>query len=166
MDPLEALRSRRSIRHFQSAAPVPREVILEIVDAGRLAPTANNIQPWEFVIVQDPKTRMAISDLTDYGKFIAEAPVCIVVFCKSTKYALEDGGAATENLLVAATALGLGSCWVAGDKKRYAEAVRKLLGVPEGYRLVSLVCIGISAKPTPSLAKRSVEEVIHWERFS
>ena len=165
MDALDALKRRRSARHYQSTA-VPRDVVREIVDAGRLAPTANNIQPWEFVIVQDAKIRKAIADLTDYGKFIAEAPVCIAVFCKSTKYALEDGSAATQNLRVAATALGLGSCWVAGDKKQYASALRDLLGVPEGYRLISLVSIGLSAKPTPSLAKRPLEDVIHWERFS
>jgi nitroreductase len=164
MEALEALKTRRSVRHYESTA-VPRDVIRDIVDAGRLAPTANNIQPWEFVVVQEAKIRKAIADLTDYGKFIAEAPVCIVVFCKSTKYALEDGSAATENLLIAATALGLGSCWVAGDKKKYGEAIRTLLRVPEGYGLISLVSIGFSAKKGPSPSKRPVEEVIHWERF-
>lgn len=165
MDALDALKNRRSVRHYLGTA-VPRDVIREIVDAGRMAPTANNIQPWEFIIVQDAKRRKAVADLTDYGKFIAEAPVCIAVFCKATKYALEDGSAATQSLLVAATALGLGSCWVAGDKKQYAAALRELLGVPEGYRLISLVSIGLSAKPIPSLSKRSLEEVIHWEHFS
>lgn len=102
--------------------------------------------------------------LTDYGKFISEAPVCIVVFCRDTKYYLEDGSAATTYILLAAATLGLGSCWVAGDKKAYAEQVRDFSGVPDGYKLVALVPIGYPAEEQQKM-KRSLTEVTHWESW-
>jgi nitroreductase len=81
--------------------------------------TAVNIQPWEFVVVTEPAVLRKIAELTDYGKFIAEAPVCVLVLCAERKYYLQDGSATTENILLAARAHGLGSCWVAGDAKHY-----------------------------------------------
>jgi nitroreductase len=165
MDALEALCTRRSVRRFKPD-PVERSQIEQIVDAGRLAATANNLQPWEFVVVMDEKMRMRLAQITDYGKFIAQSPICIVTFCKDTKYFLEDGSAATQNMLVAARALGLGSCWVAGDKKAYADQIRSLLGVPAGYRLISLVAVGYPAESPSGAGKRALKEVLHWERYS
>lgn len=165
MDALEVLRTRRSIRRFRPQA-VEREKIETIIDCARLAPSANNLQPWEFVVVTDQKKREDIARLTGYRKFIREAPVLLAVFCKNTKYYLEDGCAATENILLAAWALGLGSCWVAGDKKPYAEEVQRYLGVPEGYRLVSLVAMGYPASVSRGrFFKRDLKEVLHWEKF-
>jgi len=163
MDCIEALKTRRSIRVYEDK-PVPKELLEEIVNCARLAPTAINIQPWEFIVVTDAETRKKIADITDYGKFIAQAAACIAVFCKETKYYLEDGCAATTNLLNAAHALGLGGCWVAGDKKPYCEQIRQLLGVPEGYLLVSLNSIGYPAEK-PEKGKRTLSEVLHWEKF-
>lgn len=164
MEALVALKERRSVRRYERRE-VPRDLVEEIIDCGRLAATANNRQPWLFVAVSNEETRRRIAALTDYGKFISEAPVCIAVFCRrKEKYYLEDGSAATQNMLVAATALGLGSCWVAGDKKGYAEGVRLLLGVPEEYTLVSLVAVGYPADAGGRTGKRSLAEVMRWER--
>lgn len=163
MDALEALRTRRSVRVY-AERPVARELIESIVDCGRLAATARNEQPWAFVVVTDAAMRRRVAGLTDHGRFIADAPVCIAVFCRDGKYYLEDGCAATQNMLVAARAHGLGSCWVAGDKKEYVGSVRDLLGVPKDYRLVSLVTVGYPAA-VPQPVKRPLDEVLHWERF-
>jgi nitroreductase len=163
MDVRECLRTRRSIRAYQDK-PVPKEIIAEVIDCARMSPSAINIQPWEFVVVTAPETRKKIADLTDYGKFIANAPVCVAVFCKDTKYYLEDGSAATMAILLAAWSHGLGTCWVAGDKKHYAEPIRQLLGVLEGYKLVSLIAMGYPAE-NPTKEKRPLSEVLHWERF-
>lgn len=163
MEALKCLKERRSIRKF-SKREVPKEIIEDIIDCGRLAATAINIQPWEFVVITDQKKRKEIADITDYGKFISQAPVCCAVFCKDTKYYLEDGSAATENILLAATAYGLGSCWVAGDKKRYTEEIRKFLNVPADHKLVSLIAIGYPAEK-PQVAKRPLPEVLHWETW-
>ncbi len=160
---MEALKTRRSVRSY-TGEPVSRQTIEEIVDCGRLAATANNLQPWEFVVVADPQRLREVANLTDWGKFIPQAGACIAVFCKETKYYLEDGSAATQNMLVAAHAHGLGSCWVAGDKKHYADPIRRLLGVPEGFKLISLVALGKAAE-RPQKAKRPLAEVLHWEKF-
>jgi len=164
MDALEALKTRRSVRKYTNQ-PVSKEDVETMVDAGRLAATARNEQPWEFVVVTEASVRKELARIAEYGKFIADAPVCIVVFGKDSKYYLEDGCAATQNILVAARALGLGSCWVAGDKKPYADDIRKLLGVPDGYKLVSMNAIGHAEGPSTMPSKRSLGEVLHWERF-
>lgn len=119
MDALRAIKTRQSVRVYQTKR-IPLELLEDLVDCGRLAATARNIQPWEFVVVTNKVMRARIADLTEYGKHIARAPACIAVFCQETKYYLEDGAAATQNILLAATAHGVGSCWVAGRQ----EAVR------------------------------------------
>ena len=163
MDCIEALKTRRSVRNYTGQA-VTREALEDIVDCGRLAATANNFQPWEFVVVTDPQALGAITDLAEYGKFIAQAGACIVVLSKDTKYYLEDGSNASQNMLVAAHAHGLAGCWVAGDRKPYADTIRKLLGAPEGFKLISLLAIGHPAE-RPQKQKRTLAEVLHWEKF-
>jgi nitroreductase len=157
------LKTRRSVRAY-TRAPVPRKIIEDIVDCGRLAPTANNVQPWEFVVVTDPELLRRIAVITEYGKFIADAPVCVVVLSRDTKYYLEDGSAATENILLAARAHGLASCWVAGDKKPYASEICRLVGAPRGCKLVSLIPIGYPAE-SPEKTKRPLSDVLHWEKY-
>jgi nitroreductase len=163
MDALQALTTRRSVRVYR-ADPVPRDLIEQILEAARHAATANNLQPWEFVVVTDRAARQRLTAATDHGQQIALAPVCIAVLCKDCKYYLEDGANASQNLLTAAHALGLGACWVAGDKKPYADEVCELLGVPPGYHLVSLLTVGYAAEQ-PVLPKRPLADMIHWERF-
>lgn len=163
MDAIEALKTRRSVRAY-THDPVPREVMEDIVDCGRLAATAINIQPWEFVVVTNRDSLQRLAALADYGKFIANAAACVVVLCKNSTYYLEDGSNASQNILLAAHAHGLGACWVAGDKKHYAEAVCKEVGAPAGYKLISLIPIGHPAE-TSHKKKRSVVEVLHWEKF-
>src|SRR5512141_1425231 len=123
MDAIEAIKSRHSSREF-SPEPIDRAIIEDLIDCARVAPSGRGEQPWEFVAVTDKVMRERIANLTSYGRFIAQAPLCIAVFCRATTYYIEDGAAATENILLAATAYGLGSCWVAGDKKDYAPDVR------------------------------------------
>jgi nitroreductase len=139
------IKSRHSVRKFKPD-PVDEHAVRDAIECARHAPTAMNLQPWLFGIVRDKKMLEAIAALTDNGKFIAQAPLCIAVFGeKKAKYYLEDCCAATENLIIALQAQGIGSCWVAGDKKAYAEPVRKLLNVPDEYTIVSLVPAGLPA---------------------
>ena len=163
MDAIEAIKRRRSVRKYLPEN-VPAEIVDQIVDCGRLAATARNMQPVRFVVVTDRAVRIAIARSATNGPFIADAPVCIAVFSEDVPYYLEDGAAATQNMLVAATALGLGSCWVAGARKPYAESIRKLLGVPEGMRLISLVAVGYPAE-VPNPPKKPLSEVLHRERW-
>jgi nitroreductase len=142
MDAIECLKTRRSVRAYLDT-PVPKEIIEDLVDCGRLAATAINIQPWVFIAITDASTRKTLADTADF---------------------LEDGSAATQNILNAARAHGLGSCWVAGDKKPYAPKIAEMLGVPSDYKLISLIAIGHPAQ-IPSPAKKALSEVLRWERF-
>ncbi len=164
MDAMQVLVSRRSVRKFKSK-PVPRELLEAIVNTGRLAPTARNVQPCAFVVVTDSGLRAALTEINEYGKFIAQAPACIVVLSQPTKYYLEDGSAATTNMLNAAAACGLGACWVAGDKKPYAARIVELVGAPPDMRLVAQIAVGYPDE-TPAIEKRPLAEVLHWEQFT
>jgi nitroreductase len=163
MDAIACLKTRRSVRLYRDT-PIDRSIVEDIVDCARLAATANNVQPWTFIAVDDPELRKMIAGMSEWGKFIAQAPVCVAVLCRRTRYYLEDGSAATQNLLNAARAHGLGSCWVAGDKKAYATAIAELLGAPADTLLVSLVALGKPAED-PSPAKKPLREVLRWNRY-
>jgi nitroreductase len=163
VDAIECLKTRRSIRAYEPTA-VPRAIVEDIVDCGRLAASAINIQPWLFVAVDDEELRRRIAEATDYGKFIEQSPVCIVVFCRNVKYFVEDGSAATQNILNAARAHGLGSCWVAGHQKAYGGTIRTLLGLPDDYALVSIVALGHAAEER-NPDKRPLSEVLRWNRY-
>ena len=140
------IKSRHSVRKYKPD-PVDEITIRDVLECARHAPTAMNLQPWLFGVVRDRDLLKKIADLTDHGKFIADAAICIAVFGeKKAKYYLEDCCAATETIILGLQSYGVGSCWVAGEKKEYAEAVRKLLDVPGNYTLVSLVPAGFPAE--------------------
>lgn len=163
MDTIQALKTRRSVRAYTSE-PIPRAVLEDIVDCGRLAPTAMNDQPWEFVVVTDKEKIRCLAQTTGHANFLAAAPACIVVLAKATDYFDEDCSAATENILLAATAYGLGSCWVAAEKQAYAPELCRLVGAPEQLRCFSMVALGYPAEQ-PQKEKRPLTEVLHWEAF-
>jgi len=164
MDVMAAIRARCSVREF-APKDIPEKLVEEIVDAGRLAPTARKEEPWDFIAVTEKKTLKTMADIADHGKFIENAACAIVVCCKDTKYYLEDGCAATENMLIAAAGLGLGSCWVAGDKKAYCRKILELVKAPNGYKLISIVALGYPANPPRPPEKRPLKKVLHWQNF-
>ncbi|MCQ9207947.1 MAG: nitroreductase family protein [Omnitrophica bacterium] len=164
MDTFSAINKRASVREYQSR-PIEKDLLEKLIDAGRRAPTARAVEPWEFVVIQDRETLKTLGKIATSGGFIKDALACIAIFCQDTKYYLEDGSAATENVLLAAVELGLGACWVAGDKKPYVDEVAGLLGVPAGFKLISLIPLGWPKKEIKQLKKRNLEQVIHWEKF-
>ena len=158
------IKSRHSVRKFKPD-PVGDLVIADALECAARAPTAMNVQPWLFGVIKNKDIRSKVAELADHGKFIAECPLCFAVFGeKKQTYYLEDCCAATENLILALQAHGISSCWVAGEKKPYAEAVRKLLKVPEGYTLVSLVAAGDPAEITIT-PKKDMKHVTFFEEF-
>ncbi len=166
MDFIEIIKTRRSVREYQERQ-IPRDALEKIVDAARFAATARNVQPWEFIVITDAGVLNKIADLAENGRFIADAKACIAVFSIDTKYYLEDGCAATENIMLAARSLGIGSCWVAGDKKPYCSDVAKLLNAPGTHKLVSLISLGYpkSESEFKVKEKRALEDLLHWEKF-
>ncbi len=164
MDTFDAIKKRISVREY-SDKPVEKEKLEKMVDAGRLAPTARGEEPWEFIVVTRKDKLKELAGITDHGKFLAEAGAAIAVFCKDTKYYLEDGCAACENILVAAADLGVSSCWVAGDKKLYGSLIARALGISETFKLISIISLGYPKTPPTPHKKRPLKEVLHWEKF-
>lgn len=161
MDALEAIRKRRTVRNF-TGAPIPRADLETIVDAGRLAASGYNRQPWDFIVVTD---RSMIEQLKIAAQWMEKASAIIaVVLDPSTKYWLEDGAAAVQNMLVAATALGYGSCWLEGYTLPLESQFKALLNVPKEKRLLTLVPVGVPVE-WPTKEKKPLEQVLHWERY-
>ncbi|MEN6442449.1 MAG: nitroreductase family protein [Methanoregula sp.] len=158
------IKGRHSIRKFKPL-PVDDAAIHEAIECAVHAPTAMNLQPWLIGTIRDKTLMLKIAGMTDHAQFIADANVCFAIFGERTaKYYLEDCCAATENLILGLHAHGVGSCWVAGDKKDYAEDVRKLLHVPEKYTLVSLVPAGLPADISIA-PKKEIKKILFSDTY-
>lgn len=161
MDTLDSIRKRRSIRRFTNES-VPRADLETIVDAGRLAATGSNRQPWDFVVVTG---RVTIEQFMVSGVWIGQAAaVIVVVMDPASRWWVEDGAAAIENMLLASTALGYGACWVEGDALPREEQFKTLLEVPPEKRVMALIPVGVAAE-TPLPEKKPLEAVLHWEKY-
>jgi len=173
MDILEAIRGRRSIRAFRSK-DVPEETVEKLVDAARCAPSAGNIQPWEFIIVRKPETRRGLAEAALAQTFIEEAPIVIVVCANENRssmgygargkslYCLQDTAAAIQNMLLTAYSLGLGSCWVGAFRE---DEAREVLEIPRGIRPVAIVPIGYPAETPSPRSKRAIDRTVHYETY-
>jgi nitroreductase len=161
VEALEAIARRRSIRVY-TGDPVQREHLAQIVDAGRLAASGNNRQPWDFIVITD---RSTIVQLRVVAGWLQKAGAVIaVVMDPASRWWVEDGAAAVQNMLIATTALGYGSCWLEGYSLQFEERLKILLNVPPGRRLTTLVAVGASTdRPQPD--KKKLDQVLHWEKF-
>ncbi len=168
MDTLEAIHKRRSVRRY-APEPVPEEHLREILDAAVAAPSAGNIQPWKFYVVREFSVRRGLAEAAYGQRFIEEAPVCIVVVAipeMSARrygdrgwnlYCIQDTAAAVQNILLAATSLGYGTCWVGAFNE---EDVARVLKLPEGERPVAMVPVGKPAESPPPRPRR--RDVFVW----
>src|SRR5450756_2227885 len=140
MDVFEAAQERRSIRTYQDK-PVPREKLEKILEAGRLAPSEKNIEPWHFIAVTDAEKRKALSGGM-WAKFLAQAPL-VIVACGDKKvspdwYAI-DVALAVENMVLTAVSEGLGTCCVGSFSEKDVKAVVK---VPENFEVLLMLAVG------------------------
>ncbi len=141
----EAIHQRRSIREF-STAPVPAELLHEIITAGIWAPSGLNNQPWRFKIVRDPLQQTALAQHTKYGHIILAAPALIAVYLDQE--AMYDpvkdhqaAGACIQNMLLAIHALGLGGVWL-GQILGNKTAVNAILGITDRFDLMAIIALG------------------------
>jgi len=165
MDTLQAIKERRSIRKYDPKA-VPEEKLTQILEAGRWAPSAGNSQPWKFIVVRDEKVKDELARVAVYGSFMAEAPVAIAVVIDphASNHPVEDGAAATQNILLAAHALGLGTCWIGSYDSGYEESVKEVLGIPRDKRVLSLISLGYPAE-SPTKGRVELSELVCHDRY-
>jgi len=173
MDVFEAIKKRRSIRAFKDAN-IPNSIIEKLIDAARWAPSAGNIQPWEFIIVRKTETKRKLAAAALSQTFIEEAPVVIVVcadYQRSARqygsrgealYCIQDTAAAIQNIHLAATAMGLGTCWIGAFQE---ESVKELLKIPDGIRPIAIIPLGYPAESPSPRPRRPLREIVHYEVF-
>lgn len=161
MELFEAIQKRRTVRSFTGDA-IPRQDLERIVDAGRMACSGRNLQPWDFIIVTQKETLAYFEQDTEWvGK---AAAVIAVVVDPSSRWWLEDGAAASENILLAATALGYAGCWLEGVTLEREADYKVLLAIPGRKRLFTLIPIGVPTE-LPEKDKKPLEQILHWEKF-
>jgi nitroreductase len=165
---LETLFSRRSIRAYEQE-PVPDELLRDLLEAAMAAPSAVGKDPWRFVVVRERGMLQRISDGLPNGKMLATAGAGIVV-CGDLRdahdhqlsFLLQDTSAATENILLAASALGLGACWLGvHPREERMEHVRKLLGLPREIVPVSVISVGWPAERKEARTRYADSKVHH-----
>jgi len=170
MDALDLMLARRSVRRY-TARDVSAEDERKLIEAAFAAPSANNARPWHFVFVRDPDTRTRLKAMHEWTGMLAKAPLVVAVLGRDedNPWWIEDCAAATENILLMATALGLGSVWcgmredateVGGCEKACCE----VLHIPPGWRVLALVGIGHPAeKKKPRTQLQTTK--LSYERF-
>jgi len=172
-DILSTIRERRSVHRFLSE-PVAWSAIETVLEAGRWAPSRFNTQPWQFIVIQDPETRGKISQIiqrfTIAWEGVVQAPylICTLVDpAMDDRHFVEAGAVATQNMALMATSLGLSTYWIGllngYDKPESAEAeIARLLAVPKGYRIISLLPVGKPAYKATGERKK-LEHLVHFE---
>ena len=143
---LPAIMNRRSVR-FYTADPVSDADVEEVLKAGFCAPTGHAAAAWHVVVVRDQAVKDVLAGIHRWSKILARVPVVIIV-CVDTSVAdlwIEDGSAFMENMMIQATEMGLGTCWVA-MRGREEETVRKALGVPDDFGILAAMALGYSAR--------------------
>ncbi|MFW9959517.1 MAG: nitroreductase family protein [Candidatus Thorarchaeota archaeon] len=166
MDVIKTIRERRSIRKYKSAE-VSEEDVDVILQAGRWAPSASNKQPWHFIVVRNAGLRLKLADAHAYGRFMKESPVVIVVLGdprKHPRYHLADPHNAVQNMLLAAYAQGLSTCWMGVRDTDIEPAFRELLSVPEDLRVICAVSVGFGDQERTS-TRYPLEEIVSWEKY-
>jgi nitroreductase len=165
MSLIDLILSRRSIRNYESR-DIPEEVLRQILEAGRQAPSAANRQPVRFVVVTDHSILKKLCD-TFITRFVKSTPVAIagcadVKSFLTGKWAVVDATIAMQNMVIAAWALGIGSCWIGACNE---ERVRKLLKIPYEWRFIALLTLGYPAEQPKSRKKKKFEDLFNFNSF-
>ena len=168
MDYLELIRKRRSIRRY-SPAPLPEDALETVLEAARLAPSSGNTQCWRYIVVTDRDIKRRLAEA---GETFADEAPAIVVACANpaeyshnihTEHFLVDIGISFEHLVLAATSLGLGTCWIGGFNE---EAVRKILDVPDEIRVVAYTPLGYpNEKKGRVFARKPLRDICYYEKY-
>ena len=165
MDILEVIKTRRSIRKYKPD-PISEEEINKILEAGRWAPSAGNSQPWSFIVLRSQKVRKKLGDVLTWGRFLSQAPLGIAVTINpaASSHPVEDGAAATQNMLLEIHSLGLGACWIGTYGGGNEESAKKVLNVPEEERLLSVIAMGHPAE-SQQKTRKELDEVTFTDRY-
>jgi nitroreductase len=167
MNVIDAIKVRRSIRAYQDRQ-VEEEKLLVVLEAGRLAPSARNLQDWKFIIVRDKEKRQSLSVAAKGQPFVAQAPVVIAACGTETEYIMTCGqhtypidvAIAIDHMSLEALEQGLGTCWIGAF---HEDQVKEILGVPNKIRVVVMLALGYPAESPSARPRKRVEEIISYD---
>jgi nitroreductase len=157
----EVLEKRRSIRKYKNIT-VPREKLLKILEAARIAPSAGHRQPWHFIVVENKDTIKKLAK----QEWAAGAPVMIVGLADqeaSPGWCINDLGVAFEHIVLAATDLGFGTCWMGQSNRE--DLVKSLLDIPDNFKVVALTTLGVSDETPGPKERKSLDSIVSWEKY-
>jgi nitroreductase len=164
MDVFEVIRVRRSVREYRSE-PIPDEKLEMILEAARLAPSADNRQPWRFVLVHDADRKKAVARAADNQTFLGDAAVIVVAMGDpdvSARWYEKDTMIALEHMVLAATALGYGTCWIGAFDE---DAIKRLLNIPAKMKIVALLPIGVPDEKPAARPREKSSEIFFREEW-
>lgn len=176
---IKSIEMRRSIRKYKNK-DVSDESIIRIVESARLAPSGSNTQPWHFIVVKDESTKQKILEVAHNQKWMVSAPVFIVCIAdirsrikegiklsldenspeEEVKQIIRDTSIATEHILLTASSLGLGSCWVAWFTQ---SRIRPVLNIPSDKYVVGIITLGYADEQPMPRPRKKMEEILHYE---
>ena len=170
MNVMEANRTRRSIRSYQNKLMEPEKLEL-ILEAARLAPSADNRQEWRFIVVRNQDTREKLMKAALNQGFIAEAPVVIAACAETDFYVMPCGqlsypidvAIAIEHMILKAVEEGLGTCWIGGFNE---NKVKEILNIPDYIKVVELLALGYQKDIPPASPRKKLEEITMDEKWS
>ena len=167
---LESIKKRQSVRSYQDKE-IPEDVLQQVLEAGRLAPSANNKQHWKFIVVKDEDLRKKLVPACKNQKFVGEAPVVIagcatnpdyVMTCGEHSYSI-DLAIALDHMSLEAASLGLGTCWIGAF---YQDQVKEILGVPENVRIVVLMSVGYPKELGSKTGRKPLSEIVCYDKYT
>lgn len=168
---LDQIMARRSIRQYQQR-PVEKEKLDILLQAAMAAPSAMNIKPWEFVVVTDPLKMEEFRSALRFGKHNAPAAIAVcgnISFFKhpmASRFWVQDCSAATQNILLAAVGLGLGTVWLGVHPiHNYGKQVSKILNLPDHVKPLNVIYVGYPAEEKPARTQYDPGRV-HWENYA
>jgi len=166
---LDVIKSRGSVRRYKDRA-ITEDALMSILEAARLAQSANNGQPWQFIVVTDQVMKRRLVDAADGQDFVGKAAAVIICLAKPEasfrvgpfEGFLIDLSIAIENMVLTAWDLGVGSCWIGAFSE---NEVKKLLGVPQNLRVVSLLTLGYPDERIGPKYRKPLSEIVHYEKY-
>lgn len=170
MNVFEAIKTRRSIRSFADQV-IEEQKLNKVLDAGRLAPSAGNMQEWKFIVVRDKETKEKLATAANNQRFVAKADVIIVgcatiadkiMTCGQYTYPI-DLAIAMDHMSLQAVEEGLGTCWIGAFEE---DEVKKILGIPPEIRVVELMPLGYPLLVPEPRSRKKLEEIIAYDRWS
>jgi nitroreductase len=164
MDLFETVEKRRSIRKFKPN-PIPDKDLKKILEAGRLAPSGGNRQPWSFIVVRKPETKKKLAAVANLQRFIADADTVLIALgdpAVSKSLYKQDPMIAIEHMVLASTALGYGTCWIGAFNENDVKEIAK---VPENMTVIALLPIGVPDENPPPKPRRAFKEVFFKESY-